>query len=595
VHASPCSILHHLGPRRPHRAGADGVVLGVVSLPGHLLERLTLGLRHEEGEDKAKQVGGSEDEERIAHADARGVPGVRLALVLVLRRVQEPKGPDDGAGLPRGGGDAVACGPQPRREDLGRHDEGGAVGAEVCEEEGEGVHDDEADVVAGRGPVVVGDGEAEHEDGHHEEAEQLDGEAADDVDERDGEPVARDGAAERDERLGAGDAEHLLQRAHGVGLGDPVDAGEDVLLEQVLAVEGDVEQEPRGGGADEVEPVAARELPGEEAEGVALGGDHLVQLLLLVDDLRLEHPGHVGRGLLGVLGHERGVARRLGHLHPPVVGEHRRRGAQDEDDAPHVVGLRHGGVEVVVPVRRGRVPRAEGGGDDERDNAAGEDAEALHGEDGRDEGAAGLLVGVLGHDGRRQRVVPADAEPEPEAEEAERGHDPRGRVAEREARRDGADDHEHERHPVHALAPELVPEPAEEELAGQRAAEGDAVDSRGDVGRQRARVVLAGVRVVDAPQQLGDEGDAEEVVGVREEAHAGDDDGREVVPLRLRRVQRAEHLQAVPAARHGGCCSRLAALQCNDKRGGPWWCWCAQMARPDTDIYAVCCSVRGSS
>jgi len=407
-------------------------------------------------------------------------------------------------------------------------------------------------VVAGGGPVVVGDGEAEHEDGHHEESEQLDGESSDDVDERDGEPVPRDGAAERDERLRAGDAEHLLERAHGVGLGDPVDGREDVLLEQVLAVEGDVEQEPGGGGADEVEAVAARELPGEEAEGVALGGDHLVQLLLLVDDLRVEHLGHVGRGLLGVLGHQRGVARRLGHLHPPVVGEQRRQGAEHEDDAPHEVGLRHGGVEVVVLVRRGRVPGAERGGDDERDNATGEDAEALHGEDGGDEGAAGLLVGVLGHDGGGQRVVAADAEPEPEAEEAERGHDTRGGVAEGEARRDGADDHEHERHPVDALAAELVAEPAEEELAGERAAEGDAVDRGGDVGRERAGVVLAGVRVVDAAQQLGDEGDAEEVVGVGEEAHAGHDDGREVVPLRLGRVQRAEHLQAVSPARHGG-------------------------------------------
>uniref|UniRef100_A0A804PB30 Uncharacterized protein n=1 Tax=Zea mays TaxID=4577 RepID=A0A804PB30_MAIZE len=110
-----------------------------------------------------------------------------------------------------------------------------------------------------------------------------------------------------------------------------------------------------------------------------------------------------------------------------------------------------------------------------------------------------------------------------------------------------------ERHPVHALAPQLVAQPAEEELPRQRAAEGHAVDRRRDVGRQRPGAVLAGVRVVDAAQQLGDEGDAEEVVGVREEAHAGDDDGREVVPLRLRRVQRAQHLQAVSPARHGGC------------------------------------------
>jgi hypothetical protein len=45
------------------------------------------------------------------------------------------------------------------------------------------------------------------------------------------------------------------------------------------------------------------------------------------------------------------------------------------------------------------------------DDDASEDAESLHGEDGGDEPAAGLLVGVLGHDGGAERVVAADAEP----------------------------------------------------------------------------------------------------------------------------------------------------------------------------------------
>lgn len=60
--------------------------------------------------------------------------------------------------------------PQPRREDLRRYDECGAVGPKVSEEEGERIHDDEADLVARRGPVLVGDRETLHECGRHEKA-----------------------------------------------------------------------------------------------------------------------------------------------------------------------------------------------------------------------------------------------------------------------------------------------------------------------------------------------------------------------------------------------------------------------------------------
>lgn len=45
--------------------------------------------------------------------------------------------------------------------------------------------------------------------------------------------------------------------------------------------------------------------------------------------------------------------------------------------------------------------------------------------------------------------------------------------------------------------------------------------------------MLDRVIVIETAQELGDGGDAEEVIGVREEAHAGDDDGRDVVPLRF--------------------------------------------------------------
>ncbi|CAL9046609.1 unnamed protein product [Musa banksii] len=521
-------------------------LLGFV-LSGHFLERLPLWFWNQEGEDEAQKIAGRQHEERVPHADAGRVALVPLRRVPALRRVQEPERAHHGPGLARGCRDAVTRGPQPRGEDLRRHDEGGAVGPEVGEEEGEGVHDDEADVVALGGPVVIGDGQAEHEDGHEEESHDLDGEPADDVDEGHGEPVARNGAAERDERLRPGDPEHLLDGIHGRRLGNPVDGAEDVLLEQVLAVEGDVEEEPGGGGADEVEAVAAGKLSGEEAEAVGLlpGG-----FVLLHHDLHLEDLRHVGGRLLRVLGHQGGVPRGLGHLHPPVIRQGRREGAKHEDYTPNVVGLRHGGAGTVDGIGRRVEAALEGGRNDDRDDAAGEDPEALHGEDGGDEGAASLLVGVLRHDGGGEGVVATDAESEPEAEEAEGGHDALGGVAKGEPGGDGADNHHRKGHAVDFLPAELIPEPPEEELAGEGAAEGDAVHGRGHVGRERAGGGRAGVKVVYAAEELGDEGDAEEVVGVGEEAHAGDDDGREMVPLRLGDVESVEHLELLP----GHCC-----------------------------------------
>jgi hypothetical protein len=84
---------------------------------------------------------------------------------------------------------------------------------------------------------------------------------------------------------------------------------------------------------------------------------------------------------------------------------------------------------------------------------------------------------------------------------------------------------------------------------GRRAsfAEGHAVHRGGDVGREGPRVRRALPVVVDASQELGGEGDAEEVVRVGEEAHTGDHDGGEVVPLRLGSVQSAQHLKVLSA------------------------------------------------
>lgn len=116
-------------------------------------------------------------------------------------------------------------------------------------------------------------------------------------------------------------------------------------------------------------------------------------------------------------------------------------------------------------------------------------------------------------------------------------------MAEGESGCKGAKDHEHEGHAVDVLAVHLITELTKEELAREGATEGNAIDSRGDIGGwgfEGLRVISV---VVDATKELGDEGDAKEVVGVGEEAHANDHDGHEVVPLHLCHVQSIQHLE----------------------------------------------------
>ena len=138
-------------------------------------------------------------------------------------------------------------GAQAGGEDLRRHNEGGAIGSEVGEEESQPVHDHEPGVVA-RGPVVIRHGETQHENRHKEEAHQLDGEPSNFVDQRDSEPIPGHGTAHGDDGLSPGNPVHFLDGVHGAGLGDPPDGTKDILLEEVLTVESDIEEEPRGCG-----------------------------------------------------------------------------------------------------------------------------------------------------------------------------------------------------------------------------------------------------------------------------------------------------------------------------------------------------------
>ena len=87
-----------------------------------------------------------------------------------------------------------------RGETFTRYNKRGGIGAEVEEELAEDIQRKEGVL----GEFVVGEADDAEEDSQDDEAHQLDGFAADGVDGRDGNPVARDGAGADDDQVADG-------------------------------------------------------------------------------------------------------------------------------------------------------------------------------------------------------------------------------------------------------------------------------------------------------------------------------------------------------------------------------------------------------
>eukprot|EP00327_Prymnesium_parvum_P012630 CAMPEP_0184376946 /NCGR_PEP_ID=MMETSP0007-20130409/1858_1 /TAXON_ID=97485 /ORGANISM="Prymnesium parvum, Strain Texoma1" /LENGTH=277 /DNA_ID=CAMNT_0026720665 /DNA_START=363 /DNA_END=1192 /DNA_ORIENTATION=+ len=208
-------------------------------------------LDEEEGDQQAAQRDCGADDHRELQAER---VGHRL----------ERGGAERGAGLAHRRGEAVERGADVGGEGLGGEDEGGRVGAEVGEEEGEAVEQQHEQPACERLlERRVEQPEQEEDERHEEEALQLDGAPAESVHQADGAVVPRQPqraddchlqahiglqpAVERRPRLAAGGRggvhlEHLL---------------EDGGLEERVAVESDVEEEPAARRAEQQAPVLA--------------------------------------------------------------------------------------------------------------------------------------------------------------------------------------------------------------------------------------------------------------------------------------------------------------------------------------------------
>lgn len=111
-----------------------GAVFLNLILAGQLLQGFSFGLRHQQREQSTEEIDATERNKRVLDAETRWVTRVRLGRVGILRGVQKPECPDDGSGLPGGGGNPVASRPEPGREDLGGNNESGGIGPKIGEE-----------------------------------------------------------------------------------------------------------------------------------------------------------------------------------------------------------------------------------------------------------------------------------------------------------------------------------------------------------------------------------------------------------------------------------------------------------------------------
>lgn len=116
-----------------------------------------------------------------------------------------------------------------------------------------------------RGPVsVVGDGDGEIAGRHEEESHDLDLDSAQSVDEIDGDEVAGNGGTDGDDGLEFGFVEGVAVNVD--VLFGAEELGVDFGLEEVAAVEYDVDEKPSGGAGEEVAAMATEKLVGKEAE-----------------------------------------------------------------------------------------------------------------------------------------------------------------------------------------------------------------------------------------------------------------------------------------------------------------------------------------
>ena len=142
----------------------------------------------------------------------------KLVRATNVLKLCEPYLRNDRTKLSRRSRDTVSRGPVARGENLTGDDERRRIGAEVLEEVGEAVEEDERLLVAGgRGELVVREAHDDEQTREDREAHELDGLAAPCVDEEEGGVITGDETSSGEDDVADGDVVQVLVDLGGLG------------------------------------------------------------------------------------------------------------------------------------------------------------------------------------------------------------------------------------------------------------------------------------------------------------------------------------------------------------------------------------------
>jgi hypothetical protein len=376
----------------------------------------------------------------------------------------------------------------------------------------------------------------DEENGEGGETSKLEGLASNGVDGGNSEPVSGNGTGADEDGVTGGDVVELNVEVATTTVADSLEDGGRVETE---TVESNIEEEPWHSSSEQDLAVPDLAVETEEVLEGGLGnlelsnrllaagdlGDLIgIALTVLARDVLLSIDG----GLLDVAGNIEGVAGSLGNGEAVVEGKAGRDDTDTDESAPHLVDSNRAVASAGV-VTTGGLERALKTGDEaQHDEGTTKLTETLHGEDSTHHGTAPLGGSELGGDDGRKRVVTTDTDTHEHTPEDDQANDWGSRAGTNERLSESRDNDEDQLKTVHLLTSNDIGKGTETKLSDDSTGGGRELDSSILGSGESALVVVP----VDDTQHDGQEGHAEDVVGVREETGTGDQDGAHMVPAK---------------------------------------------------------------
>lgn len=170
---------------------------------GEFFESLVLGLGNQEGREDTRQHEESENLENVLD---------EFVCTTDITELSETDLSNDSSKFAGSSRDTVCSRTVPSWESLTRYNESGGVGAEVLEEVGQAVEEDEGlGGGGGGGELVVTETHDDEEDGKHDEAHKLNGLATPAVDEDEGDPVSGDETGDGENQVSDADVPEVVE------------------------------------------------------------------------------------------------------------------------------------------------------------------------------------------------------------------------------------------------------------------------------------------------------------------------------------------------------------------------------------------------